>query len=362
MTQICPSCNVNVLADAATCWRCLAPVSGSAPRPSGDGAAGRSDQGATIYKPGLGAEGPVNTQQVNVHIHPPVPPSPAVVPRTPFSAHSPIPGGCGVTFGGLTFWISTAVVLACLGLVFSKNRATAESTPSPIPAPSVQVNIQNTITGGSNTTTTTVTPPPAEVHPTKSAISRLTAAPMAVPSAATLEAASQPIPFNLTTDRPTYREDEVVPLTLTSAKAGHLRLFYKDAIGEVTCLFPTEALTEEAARLKHPLNDTIPAGRPVVVSGPESFTGIEVVIAGPHFGAEEIAAVLTEYPIQADAAFLKQLKSALTATEAARLVAAEAIRQDYATKSARSQLSQGVPEVLTGVGIQTVQITTRTKG
>jgi hypothetical protein len=196
---------------------------------------------------------------------------------------------------------------------------------------------------------------------TKSAIGKLNAAPDAVPTATTIAAASKPIAIQLTTDKKTYVTNETVLLTLNTPQAGHVRIYYADAEGSVTLLFPSEAITAEAAQKKVKISDSVAAGQSLI-SGDGSVTGIGVVIGPPKFGAEQIAAVVTDVPVREDAQIIAAIKNAKTASDAAHLVAGLAIRQDAATKSAIGRVNaEGVPTVLANVGIATVAITTKAK-
>lgn len=196
---------------------------------------------------------------------------------------------------------------------------------------------------------------------TKSAIGRLNAAPNSVPAATTIQAASKPISVQLSTDKSTYVDGEVVKLTLSTPQAGHVRIYYADAEGSVTLLFPSDAITAEAAKVKANITDLVPAGESLI-SGPGSVTGIGVVIGPPKFGAEQIAAVVTDVAVREDEQIIAAIKNAKSASDAAHLVAGLAIRQDVATKSAVGRVNaDGVPTVLAGVGIATVAITTKAR-
>lgn len=194
----------------------------------------------------------------------------------------------------------------------------------------------------------------------KSAIARLNDEPAAVPTAAIIAAAARPVAVEVFTDKSAYRSGEVVLITVKAAQAGHARIFYRDAAGDVTTLFPlTGAASADAIRSGARIDDRVPGGKAVVISGPGSITGISVEIAGPRFGKEEIAVLVTDFPVKEDHAFLSQLARASSATDAAQLTAGLAIRQDFAAKSARAQLNDdGVPAVLTAIGLASVPITT----
>ncbi len=195
---------------------------------------------------------------------------------------------------------------------------------------------------------------------TKSALAKLNADTESVPSHELIQAASKPIPLDLKTNKKTYHNGEVIKLTISSPKGGHVRIYYSDAAGGVVCLFPSDEVTAAAAAAHVKVTDVIPAGKDVIISGPGSVTGIEVIVGPPAFGAEQISAVITDVPLVEDSAVLAKIKSSHSATDIALIIAAQAIRQDHATKSAVSRVNNdGVPLTLAGVGVQTVHITTK---
>lgn len=118
----------------------------------------------------------------------------------------------------------------------------------------------------------------------------------------------QQLLFELRTDKSMYRKDEPVNVTIFAQQEGHLRLFYKDAAGQVTTLFPSAAVEQQAKSRGVALDDRIPGGKPVVVSGKGSRTNITVFIDGPKFGREQLGAVLTDAPIEDDAEFRAELE------------------------------------------------------
>jgi hypothetical protein len=195
----------------------------------------------------------------------------------------------------------------------------------------------------------------------KSAIARLNDEPTAVPAAEVIAAAARPIGVEVSTDKREYRAGETIRLTVKAAGPGHARIFYRDAAGAVTTLFPLPAdQLAQAVRNGAKINDQVPGGRAVVISGADSITGISIVIDGPRFGREEIAVLLTDFPVKEDALFIAQIERSGSAVDAARLTASLAIRQDVAAKSARAQVNaDGVPAVLTQVGLASIPITTR---
>lgn len=194
----------------------------------------------------------------------------------------------------------------------------------------------------------------------KSAIGKLNENPGTVPTAAVILAATSPITLKLKPDKLVYRSGEVVTLVLATPKKGHIRIFYSDAAGRVAPIFPTEEILAEAARNGASVTDVVPAGEALEISGPHSITGISLAIGPPEFGTEKITVVVTDVPIKEDAAILARIKALNSADSAGRLVAALAIRQDVAAKSAVGKVNDaGVPNVLAGLGLETVSITTK---
>ena len=197
---------------------------------------------------------------------------------------------------------------------------------------------------------------------TKSAIAKLNANPTAVPAPETIQSASQPLVIKLKLEKTTFVDGEDVKLAVSSAKGGHVRLYYEDAGGHVVCLFPSDEITAEAAKQHAPISDVILGGDDVVVSGPGSVTGVSLQIGPPQFGTEHISVVVTDVPVKEDGRILEAIRKAKSADAAARLLAGEAIRQDVVTKNAHGRVNNdGVPFSLAGVGLQTVSITTRPK-
>lgn len=182
----------------------------------------------------------------------------------------------------------------------------------------------------------------------------------------------RPILFELRADRNTYRGGDPVNIAIQSEKQGHLRLFYKDAHGKVYTIFPTETLVKDAKAQGVAINDVIPGGKPVVISGPNSITGTTVYIRKKDepgedgkrdavFGKEQIGAVITDFPLDDDAEFLAQLENSGSIEKAVSFMAAQA------TKSARSRLNATGAATTSGggdaiskprIGIQIVNITT----
>ena len=133
----------------------------------------------------------------------------------------------------------------------------------------------------------------------------------------------RPIPVELTTDKKTYREGEDLVVTVQAAEAGHLRLLYQDAAGGIVVLFPNQYQTD----------DRIPAGRLVkVVPVPNpAIPGdmVAIQIAGPHFGTEYLAAIITDQPFTDEAALREELRKATFADAPASDI------EGAVTKSAR---------------------------
>jgi mono/diheme cytochrome c family protein len=122
----------------------------------------------------------------------------------------------------------------------------------------------------------------------------------------------RPIPVELRTDKSVYREGEDLVITVQAAEAGHLRLLYQNAKGEVYTLFPNEHIND----------DRIEGGRPVkIVPVPNRQRlgeEVAIVISGPNFGTEYLAAIVTDQPFTDEAALRKELRGTTFAKSTAR--------------------------------------------
>lgn len=130
-----------------------------------------------------------------------------------------------------------------------------------------------------------------------------------------------PIPIELKTDKATYAESDQLVVTVQAAESVHLRLLYENAAGEVYTLFPNQFITD----------DWIEGGRPVkVMPAPNpAKPGDEVAvqITGPNFGAECLAAVVSDQPFNDDAVLKDELEKRFFARSTARSIE-EAVTED----------------------------------
>ena len=123
---------------------------------------------------------------------------------------------------------------------------------------------------------------------------------------------SRPIPVELKTDRTTYKAGEELIVTVQAAESGHLRLLYQNAAGEIYTLFPNQFISD----------DRIEGGRAVkivpVPNPKKAGDDVAIQIAGPNFGTEYLAAIVTDQPFTDDEALKAQLRGTQFAKSAAR--------------------------------------------
>lgn len=112
----------------------------------------------------------------------------------------------------------------------------------------------------------------------------------------------RPIAVQITTDKTRYRggdekdkKGDLLYATVTAAEAGHLRLLYQNAKGEIITLFPNQFQKD----------DRIPGGVPVKV--PSDTAGFDIEIVGPPFGQEHLIAIVTDRPFTDEAALKEEL-------------------------------------------------------
>jgi uncharacterized caspase-like protein len=82
-----------------------------------------------------------------------------------------------------------------------------------------------------------------------------------------------------------YRAGEMIEVSVRSEREGYLYLFYCDAGGQVTCLFPNRVQSDNC----------VPANEDLVV--PDASAGFRLRVA-PPFGSEVLQAVVTTEPLQ----------------------------------------------------------------
>jgi len=90
-----------------------------------------------------------------------------------------------------------------------------------------------------------------------------------------------PLAVKLTTDRTSYKDGDKLIATVRASQDCHLYLFYKNAAGEIIYLFPNKF---------HP-DSAIKGGLAVEV--PSASDDFDIVIEGPAFGTEQVAAIVS---------------------------------------------------------------------
>lgn len=158
------------------------------------------------------------------------------------------------------------------------------------------------------------------------------------------------IAVELRTDKTAYTEGEELVVTVQTAESGHLRLLYQNAAGEIYTLYPNQFITD----------DRIEGGRAVkVIPTPnpkKAGDDVAIQIAGPHFGTEYLAAIVSNQPFADEAALREQLKRAtFPASTSPNLVAA--ITKDARVISRPSR--EGAAAA--GAGLAIVTLTTTRK-
>ena len=153
------------------------------------------------------------------------------------------------------------------------------------------------------------------------------------------------------TDKTAYTEGEEIAITVEAAESGHLRLLYQNAAGEIYTLFPNQFITD----------DRITGGRSVKVmptANPKK-PGDEVAIqvAGPNFGTEFLAAIVSSEPFSNEAALRDQCKEAIFPKSTASTLVA-VITKDAKVISRASRADTGSTAA---AGFAKVTLTTRPK-
>ncbi|MEI7774378.1 MAG: DUF4384 domain-containing protein [Verrucomicrobiota bacterium] len=124
----------------------------------------------------------------------------------------------------------------------------------------------------------------------------------------------RPIPVELKTDKTTYVEGDDLVVTVKAAEAGHLRLLYQNAAGEIYTIFPN----------KHVVDDRIAGGVAVkvapVANPQKAGEEVAIQIAGPNFGTEYLVAIVTDQPFTDEAALRAELSSATFAKSPLRSI------------------------------------------
>ena len=98
-------------------------------------------------------------------------------------------------------------------------------------------------------------------------------------------------------------EGDDLVVTVKAAEAGHLRLLYQNAAGEIYTIFPN----------KHVVDDRIAGGVAVkvapVANPQKAGEEVAIQIAGPNFGTEYLVAIVTDQPFTDEAALRAELSS-----------------------------------------------------
>lgn len=82
-----------------------------------------------------------------------------------------------------------------------------------------------------------------------------------------------------------YRGGETIQVSVRSEQSGHLYLFYCDASGQVSCLFPNQVQRD----------NRIPAEQTLII--PDQSSGFRLRV-GPPYGQEILKAIVTTQPLQ----------------------------------------------------------------
>lgn len=161
---------------------------------------------------------------------------------------------------------------------------------------------------------------------------------------------AKPIPVELKTDKTTYTEGDDIVITVKAAEAGHLRLVYQNAKGEIYTLFPNQFIE----------NDKIEGGKDIkIVPTPnpkKAGDEVAIVIQGPNFGTEFLAAIVTDQPFTDDKALHDQLKNTQFAKSAARTIEGAITKDARAiSRPAREGQSGGARAGFARVALTTVK-------
>lgn len=144
------------------------------------------------------------------------------------------------------------------------------------------------------------------------------------------------IATELKTDKTTYTEGEELVITVRAAESGHLRLLYQNAAGEIYTLFPNQFIED----------DRIEGGQSVRVmptrNPKKPGDDVAIQIAGPNFGAEYLAAIVSNQPFANEGALREQLRSAIfPKSQSPTLVAAITKDARVISRLARTEVAAG---------------------
>lgn len=174
------------------------------------------------------------------------------------------------------------------------------STPPP-PAPAPPTTPQTPPAPTHSTATTAPTPPPQPTAPPSQPTHPVpntaggNSAPAKPDATAPVNPPPTAFPVTLSTDRKTYDHESLLSATISSPRAGHLRLYYIDATQEVTLIFPNRFHQDDQIAADTPL--ALPGTLPFKfrVKHPAHGTGAGRV-------SEILLAVICEEPFTDEAA------------------------------------------------------------
>ena len=178
----------------------------------------------------------------------------------------------------------------------------------------------------------------------------------------------KPLLFEIKTDRQNYRGGDPVQIAVFAETQGHLRLFYKDAKGRVSTLFPTDKQFKDSVALGVRLNDTIPGGQTVLVSGDRSITGVTIYIQKKDepneqgekdavFGKEQLGAVVTDIPIDDDASLRAEIEKSGSIEVAVSKMAEAVTKSAIARINAAGASAVDLPKAR--IGLQLLNLETK---
>lgn len=120
----------------------------------------------------------------------------------------------------------------------------------------------------------------------------------------------RPIAVKLSTDKTSYRAGEEPVIRVQCSVPAHLRLYYRDASGAITTLFPNALMPD----------DRIPGGGEffqLIPGRSQTRAGQDVVIqvTGPPFGTEELVAIVSNQPFMDAETFTQAASKGITFVE-----------------------------------------------
>jgi hypothetical protein len=247
--------------------------------------------------------------------------------RRPTARHGHAPGekesGSNRALKGAALVMASIAVIVWAGFGFGKGNRFSPDNSATMAPPS-------TPAGNSRAAALTSTPPPAAGSPAQAPPSPADAAGhesgAKVLPPAPLPDPTRPLPpmlVELKTNKTAYMEGEQLVVTVQASESGHLRLLYQDAAGEIYTLFPNQFVTDDRIEGGHSVQ-LMPMPNPK-----KPGDDIAIQITGPNFGAERLAAVVSDEPFTDGAAFEEQLRTAVFLKSHARNI------EDAIVKDAR---------------------------